>query len=280
MNFETLREILMQSLEDSNEKAECNEPEEKVNLKSLKGKILALDITTRVTQDLPSSSVSAAMSDIINLIVKEARELEDVEEPKQLVLYIDDLPVKKLGRRYKVLMKLRSKICVLIDFREQTAKEKEAMDIQLQKDRESILQKIRANKKYFREALNSLHPVKWDMFKVKAKMTEEEMNILGRVLKEGIEYESWMDSSHEESEPEESRDAVPDVMRVNPKPLPSDVHKVVDTIKRMGNEFHHYLSIVPIPNTGEHKDFRFREIGVALQKVEEAIMWAVKGVTK
>jgi hypothetical protein len=71
---------------------------------------------------------------------------------------------------------------------------------------------------------------------------------------------------------------VPDVMRVRSNIgllIPSQV-SLVGKIKRMGNDFHAFLSNAPLSIPGEYS----REIEIAQKKIEEAVMWAVKGVTK
>jgi hypothetical protein len=71
---------------------------------------------------------------------------------------------------------------------------------------------------------------------------------------------------------------IPDVMRVRSNIgllTPSQV-SLVGKIKRMGNDFHAFLSNAPLSIPGEYS----REIEIAQKKIEEAVMWAVKGVTK
>jgi hypothetical protein len=65
-----------------------------------------------------------------------------------------------------------------------------------------------------------------------------------------------------------SRD-IEDVMRANPIQQHSDQLQDADKIKRIGNEFHKMLD-----------RFDGREISIAKTKLEEAVMWAVKGVTE
>lgn len=61
-----------------------------------------------------------------------------------------------------------------------------------------------------------------------------------------------------------------DVMRRGPWPPLTEAQTVdVDAVKRMGNELHDYLESLPA----------CREVSLAKTKLEEAIMWAVKGIT-
>jgi len=61
----------------------------------------------------------------------------------------------------------------------------------------------------------------------------------------------------------------PDVMRLNEKPLSDIAADRVYKIKKMGNNFHEYLE--SFPNN--------RELSLAKAKLEEFVMWAVKGIS-
>lgn len=62
-----------------------------------------------------------------------------------------------------------------------------------------------------------------------------------------------------------------DVMRRVPnRPLMSYEYEAVGKIKVMGQEFYDLLSTLP----------QSREVSLAKTKIEEAVMWATKGVTR
>jgi|GEM_PF-5606576 len=61
-----------------------------------------------------------------------------------------------------------------------------------------------------------------------------------------------------------------DVMRLNAPELTAEQKKRAEIIKREGNKFADYFSQV-LPDC--------RETEIAKQKLEEAVMWAVKGIT-
>ena len=59
-----------------------------------------------------------------------------------------------------------------------------------------------------------------------------------------------------------------DVMCKVSKPLTSEQAENINTIKGLGNGFHDFLESIPAG----------REVSLAKTKLEEAVMWAVKGV--
>ncbi len=60
-----------------------------------------------------------------------------------------------------------------------------------------------------------------------------------------------------------------DVMRRVPQNLTSEQKEQMDTVKAMGEEFYGYVD-----RLGWN-----RELSVAKTKIEEAVMWATKGIT-
>lgn len=64
--------------------------------------------------------------------------------------------------------------------------------------------------------------------------------------------------------------ASPDVMRREPKTLTGNEVADLDFVKKAGNTLHAWLS-----ELGDS-----RELSVAKTKLEEAVMWAVKHITK
>lgn len=72
---------------------------------------------------------------------------------------------------------------------------------------------------------------------------------------------------------------VNNVMRHEYKVL-SDKEKVfMKTIKDLGLEFHNYLSFVAV-DTANGNTPGSRELSLAKTKIEEAVMWAVKHITR
>ena len=61
----------------------------------------------------------------------------------------------------------------------------------------------------------------------------------------------------------------PDVMNKEPKKLSEQQVKNISLIKNIGNGFHEMLELLP----------KSREISLAKTKLEEVVMWAVKGIT-
>lgn len=61
-----------------------------------------------------------------------------------------------------------------------------------------------------------------------------------------------------------------DVMRISPIPLTAASLSSMNRIKETGNEFYEFLECMPYS----------RELEIAKQKLEECVLWAVKGVTK
>ncbi len=97
-----------------------------------------------------------------------------------------------------------------------------------------------------------------------------ESNILKDVM-DAIEKLADLIDSHSPKIMSESKEPeIEDVMRKNQLPLiPSDFEKI-NNLKSVGNSFHSYLSELSItPN---------REMSIAKTKLEECVMWAVKGI--
>jgi len=61
-----------------------------------------------------------------------------------------------------------------------------------------------------------------------------------------------------------------DVMNLKRQELSEDKKLSIETVKNLGNEFYAHLSDSSIPQN--------REISLAKTKIEEAVMWAVKGI--
>jgi len=109
-------------------------------------------------------------------------------------------------------------------------------------------------------------------------MTEDSCEIL-RKLKTAINTaiyieEQKMSNEKLENEPEMiaanlPENLPPDVMRLHEKPLSDIAADRVYKIKKMGNNFHEYLE--SFPNN--------RELSLAKTKLEEFVMWAVKGIS-
>lgn len=60
-----------------------------------------------------------------------------------------------------------------------------------------------------------------------------------------------------------------DVMRRGPwPPLTEEQRARVDEVKRLGNELHDYLEALPAG----------REVSLAKTNLEQAVMWAIKGI--
>lgn len=72
---------------------------------------------------------------------------------------------------------------------------------------------------------------------------------------------------YEELYPQES--LAKDVMNKEPKKLSTEQIKNIGLIKSIGNGFHEMLDLLPVN----------REISLAKTKLEESVMWAVKGVS-
>ena len=64
----------------------------------------------------------------------------------------------------------------------------------------------------------------------------------------------------------------PDTMRRKYRELTSEEQGWADTIKTKGDEFYQFLNSIETTTGARH-------IAVARDKIEEAVMWAVKGVT-
>lgn len=60
-----------------------------------------------------------------------------------------------------------------------------------------------------------------------------------------------------------------DVMRLHVKPLRAMAVKQMERVKIMGNDFYAYLENFP----------KTREMSLAKTKLEECVMWAVKGIS-
>lgn len=61
-----------------------------------------------------------------------------------------------------------------------------------------------------------------------------------------------------------------DVMRKEPRVLTKDEQETLLTLKSMGAGYHHWIA-TQVPEG--------RERAIALTRLEEAVMWAVKGLT-
>lgn len=67
-----------------------------------------------------------------------------------------------------------------------------------------------------------------------------------------------------------------DVMHIHDKILSSEDKARIATIKDLGQEFHEYLAFL-----GRHSgELSSRGLNIASTKIEEAVMWAVKEITK
>ncbi len=198
-----------------------DEIQAKIRLESLKNKIMALSMTASHCADIPRDDFIFGIEKIIHSIVESAKESFEGTEPlKQLVAFIDDMPFKKINRRYKSLMKLRSKLCEVIESRNKS-------------DDRVSLERIDLN--------------------------------LGA------------------KDAGQNRRLPKDVMRINrnltrPYDISKEAHAAVDKIKGMGNDFYNFLSEYCCEGTHESTDFK--DIAIAQERIEEAVMWAVKGVTK
>jgi len=66
-----------------------------------------------------------------------------------------------------------------------------------------------------------------------------------------------------------------DVMRIKSGELSASQKSAIEFIKDFGNQFHHHIDTFK-----ELKEFKGgREIALAKTKLEECVMWAVKGVS-
>ena len=81
------------------------------------------------------------------------------------------------------------------------------------------------------------------------------------------EYRPSGDKTGEDPEDKEG-DTVEDVMNVNPKSLSLEQRLSIQEIKEFGNDFYALLI-----SFGEHKEMK-----ISRRKLEECVMWAVKGV--
>ena len=71
---------------------------------------------------------------------------------------------------------------------------------------------------------------------------------------------------------------LPDVMRRHSRELTASEQAALDDIKYQANVFYYQLQQLG-PKNSQHPGGS-RELSLALTKVEEAVMWAVKHVTK
>lgn len=85
-------------------------------------------------------------------------------------------------------------------------------------------------------------------------------------LKDSIKELEDLANKYESLYPQKSSDN--DIMDKGPKNLSSQQVKNIDLIKNIGNSFHEMLDL--FPNT--------RGISLSKTKLEECVMWAVKGV--
>ncbi len=63
-----------------------------------------------------------------------------------------------------------------------------------------------------------------------------------------------------------------DVMHLYQKILPEEDKVNIQTIKVLGNHFYKFIDNLDVED--------YREISLARVKIEEAVMWAVKAITK
>jgi len=86
-------------------------------------------------------------------------------------------------------------------------------------------------------------------------------------LKNSVKELEDLAKKYEEMYPQES--SAPDVMNKNPKKLSKEQIKNIELIKNIGNGFYEMLDLLP----------KNREMSLSKTKLEEAVMWAVKGVS-
>jgi len=68
-----------------------------------------------------------------------------------------------------------------------------------------------------------------------------------------------------------------DHCRLEPRKLDPIQKERIDRFKRLGNEFIEEVSTAD--HTGREMGMSSREYALAITKIEEAVMWAVKGVS-
>lgn len=86
-------------------------------------------------------------------------------------------------------------------------------------------------------------------------------------LKNSIKELEELAKKYEQLYPQES--SSPDVMNKENKSLSDEQIKNIELIKNIGNGFHEMLDLLT----------KNREISLAKTKLEECVMWAVKGVS-
>lgn len=91
-------------------------------------------------------------------------------------------------------------------------------------------------------------------------------NVLKKIQDMVDEYRPSGDKTGEEKEDKED-DTVEDVMNVNPKSLSLEQRLSIQEIKEFGNDFYALLDSI------ENAYLR-----IAKEKLEECVMWAVKGI--